>query len=702
MRHKLDPLLRPKSIAVVGASPRIGALGNQVLKNLKQAGYDGKVFAINPKYDVVEDFPCFKDFDALPETVEHAIFAIGDSGTEAAFDAALNHGIKAATMASALMLDDDVKPVLKDRIAAKIQVHNLLVCGANCMGLFNFTDKVWTGGFETRVHRTPGNVALISQSGSGMSGILDTDARINFNFAVSTGQELSVTLEDYLDIVLDREETKVVGLFMETSRKPAELRVALEKANRRGIPIVVVKSGRTEFSARMATSHTGAMAGSDDAFCALFDRYGVIRVDDTNDLANTLILFAQPYPVGPGGLVSLHDSGGMRQLAIDLADKYSVPYASLSDACKNKLLAILDPGLPAENPLDNWGAGGPDFPSEAAEHLALMLAEPTAAIGAVMQDRNTDSSIDNSYIDYIRHAHTQTGKPVCFVSGHQGSGYDGKTISVTNEGFPVIDGFSNFIKAVGHVFAYRDFCSRDQRVAPEVDAALVLKWRPRLETGTALGEHEASAMVRDFGIPASPAIFVQTENDAVKAAHTTGYPVVLKTAEDGINHKSDKGGVFLNVNDGNSVRAAYDKLKTRLGPKVLVAPMVQVAGTEMILGMLTDPHFGPVVAIGIGGIHTEILKDIAFALPPFSADEAKRLILKLKLAPLLKGQRGAMPADIDAFATAAANFSAMVYALGDHFEEIDLNPVKVMEKGCIALDALIVPTQGIPETRRAI
>ena len=702
MHHRLDPLLRPKSIAVVGASPRSGALGNQVLKNLKQAGYRGKVFAINPKYDAVEGFPCFAGFDALPETVDHAIFTIGDNGTEAAFDAAIRHGIKAATMASALMMERDTEPCLKDRITAKIHAHNLLVCGANCMGLFNFTDRVWTGGFETRTHKTPGNVALISQSGSGMSGILDTEARINFNFAVSTGQELSVTLEDYLDFVLDQDETKVVGLFMETSRKPDALRAAFAKANRRGIPIVVVKSGRTEFAARMAASHTGAMAGSDDAFCALFDRYGVIRVDDTDELANTLILMAQPHAVGPGGLVSLHDSGGMRQLAIDLADKYGVPYAALSDTCKNNLLAILDPGLPAENPLDNWGAGGPDFPRKAAEHIALMLAEPTAAIGAVMQDRNTDSSIDDGYIDYIRHAHASTGKPVCFVSGHQGSGYDAKAISATHEGFPVIDGFSNFIKAVSHVFAYRDFCNRARDAAPEVDTAFVLKWRSRLETGTALGEHEASAMVRDFGIPAVTATQVQSESDAVAAARTTGFPVVLKTAEDGINHKSDQGGVFLGVKDESGVRAIYSGLKARLGPKVLVAPMVRAEGTEMILGMLKDPHFGPIVAIGIGGIHTEILKDIAFALPPFSASEAKRLIMGLKLAPLLNGQRGAAAADVDAFATAAANFSAMVHALGDHLEEIDLNPVKVMEKGCIALDALIVPAQNIPEARRAI
>ncbi len=695
MRHKLDPLVRSKSIVVVGASQRNGSLGNQVLKNLKQAGYAGKVYALNPKYEEVEGIPCFSDFDALPETIEHAIFTIGDAGIEATLDAAIRHGIKAATMASTLMLKKDSEPCLKDRIIAKIHAHDILVCGANCMGMYNFTDKVWTGPFETRAHNASGNVSLISQSGSGMSGILDTEARINFNFAVSTGQELNVTLEDYLDFVLEQDTTKVVGLFMETSRKPMALRAAFEKANLREIPIVVVKSGRTEFAAEMASSHTGAMAGSDDTYKALFDRYGVVRVEDCDELANTLILMAQPHPVGPGGLVSLHDSGGMRQLAIDLADKTGVPYAELSDNCKTDLKAILDPGLPAVNPLDNWGSGEGDFPKKAAEHLALMLAEPTAAIGAVMQARDANSSIYPEYIDYIRHAHARTGKPVCFVSGHQGTGSEPLAAAVTHEGFAVIDGYSNFLKALKHVFDYRDFSVQRRGVMPIVDEDATIKWRTRLKTGVALGEHEACAMMCDFDIPAVFSILVSTESDAVTAAQTIGFPVVIKTAEDDINHKSDQAGVFINVQDENNVREVYNELKTRLGAKVLVAPMVSAYGTEMILGMLKDPDFGPIVAIGIGGVHTEILKDIVFAMPPFSAIEAKQLVRRLKMAPLLDGQRGKEPADIEAFAIAASNFSAMVQSLGDQLEEIDLNPVKVMAKGCIALDALVIPTHTI-------
>ena len=283
MAHRLDPLIRPDSIAVYGATERPGSVGCRTMENLLQGAYPGRLFAVNPGYEEVCGVPCFPALDALPEPVEQVIFAVSDARIETAVDDAIAHGARSAIIMSSLVLEADSAPCLKERIRKKINAAGLLLCGANGMGIYNFRDGVWAFGFDTRNHRSDGNVTLISHSGSGLVGILDVDQRINFNLAVSTGQELCVSMEEYLDYALDQPETRVVGLFMETVRNPEGMRAALEKANRRGVPVVVLKVGRTELSARLAVSHSGALAGRDSAYEALFDRYGGQRVDDRDE-----------------------------------------------------------------------------------------------------------------------------------------------------------------------------------------------------------------------------------------------------------------------------------------------------------------------------------------------------------------------------------------------------------------------------------
>ena len=313
MAHRLDPLIRPDSIAVLGATERAGSVGRQTMENLLRGAYSGRLFAVNPGYETVCGVPCYPALNALPEQAELVIFAVSDARVEAALDDVIAQGARAAIIMSSLVLAEDTEPQLRERVAKKIESAGLLVCGANGMGIYNFRDGVWAFGFDTREHRHDGTVTLISHSGSGLSGILDVDERIDFNLAVSTGQELCVSMDEYLDYALDQPETRVVGLFMETVRNPEGMRAALEKANRRGIPVVALKVGRTELSGRLAVSHSGAMAGRDVAFEALFDRYGVQRVDDMDELATALIMFAQPHSVADGGLVAIHDSGGERQ-----------------------------------------------------------------------------------------------------------------------------------------------------------------------------------------------------------------------------------------------------------------------------------------------------------------------------------------------------------------------------------------------------
>ena len=298
------------------------------------------------------------DLSVLPKKPEHVIFTINDTRLEESFDELIRLGIKACTIFSSLILQTDSEPNLKSRINAKAKEQGILIIGANSMGVYNIANNTLIGGFDTRDHPSDGNTTLISQSGAGMSGIVDCEERIKFNLAVSTGYELTTTMEDYLEYAIDLPDTKVIGLFLETVRNPEKFIMCLERAAEEKIPIVVIKVGKTELSKKMAESHSGAMAGSDRAYNALFRRFGVLRVDDMEQMSACLIMISHTNSVGTGDLVCLHDSGGERQLLIDLADSLDVPLAKISEDTKLELNQILDPGLPAVNPLDGWGAGG--------------------------------------------------------------------------------------------------------------------------------------------------------------------------------------------------------------------------------------------------------------------------------------------------------------------------------------------------------
>ncbi|MGB1807578.1 MAG: acetate--CoA ligase family protein [Porticoccaceae bacterium] len=693
--HRLRPLLKPASIAVLGASSRPGSVGNEVFVNLRKGGFSGTIVAVNPAYSEVEGVPCYASLSDLPELPEHVIFAIGDQRIEAALDELITLGIKACTIFSALILKDDKTPLLKQRIQAKAEKAGLLVAGANGMGFYNVRDQVLAGGFDTREHRYPGNVTLISQSGAGMSGIVDCEQRIDFNLAVSSGYELTVSMEDYLDYALDLPETRVVGLFLETSRHPQKLVAAFKKASARNIPILVLKVGRTALAAEMALSHSGALAGTDQSYSALFDRYGVQRVADMDQLATALIMFAQPQAAATGGIACLHDSGGERQLMIDLADQYSVPLAQLDAQTLARLKGLLDPGLPAVNPLDGWGAGGADAPANMAACFTALLEDQHVALGAVIHDRGPNSEVYPSYMEYLHQAQDATAKPVFLVANRQGSGSDNLAITSTQKGFPVIDGVSQFLVGARCLLNYRDFQLRQAPQLPSLSTERIAHWRQRLQSQQQLSEAMVSQFLADFEIPMLLGVEVATESQLMEAAGQLDFPLVLKTAEPGIAHKSDQGGVILNITSQAQLLDAYQDLSQRLGSAAMLAPMVEAAGVEMIMGITTDKQFGPVVVLGFGGIYAEMLKDTTVLLPPFDSATASQAIGRLNMSPMLAGARGSSAVDIQAYAEAAARLSVLALEFADLIAEIDINPVKVMASGCLGLDALLLkPRSG--------
>ena len=688
--HRLDPLLRPRSVAVVGASGKHDSLGEWSLKNLIKGGFAGNIYPVNPGYEELQGLRCYKALSDLPEIPDLVIFGVGDPRLESALDEAIEAGVPASVIMSSLYIDGDTSPQLRERITDKVRDAGMLVCGANGMGFYNVRDRVWACGFDSGMHEAPGKISLITHSGSGMCGIIDCDRRLRINVAVSSGNELAVTMDEYLDFVLDLPETRVVGLFIETARNPGGFAAALAKAAEKNIPVVALKVGRTEQSAKLAVSHSGAMAGDDATYEALFDRYGVQRVADMDELATTLILFAELYPVGNGGLVSIHDSGGERQLMVDLADARGVPMTRLSDRTSRAIAGLIDPELPAINPLDGWSRGGPEAREQMIGALIHLLNDEGAALGAAVLDRGPDGLVYDGYVEYLRRARKATGKPVALVASRQGTGDDAIAIAATHEGFPVVDGVAAFLRGAKAIFDYRDFLARNDSAPPVARADTVERWRATLSGGAPISERTGLDILRDFGICVVDAVAAGSETEVIEAGRTLGFPVVLKTAMPGIEHKSDVRGVVLGIEAEARLKEAYADLADRLGDEVLVSKMAE-PGVELILGARRDPQFGPVVLIGFGGVHAEVLADVSFALPPFGTDDAWRCVDRLALRRLLDGVRGQAAADVDALVDTAAKFSAMVHALRDDIEEIDVNPVIVSPTDCKVVDVLVIP-----------
>ena len=689
MPHRLDPLLDPESIVIVGASTS-GGMGSRLIKNLQHGGFKGKLFGLHPKNKEAFGVPCYPDFKSLPEKVDHAIFAVSDQRIEGLIDAAIEADVKAMSIMSMLLIDDDQEPYLKDRIQLKLKDADILLCGANGMGFFHIEKGVWVNGYYTRPNHEPGGICIISQSGSGVAGIIDCEERINLNLSVSSGSELTVGAEDYLDYVLHQQSTKVVGMFLETIRKPDQMIQAFQLAKERKIPIVVLKTGRTEQSAELTVSHSGGLAGVDDYYDALFEKYGVQRVADMDELATTLIMFDQPHQLATGNMVSIHDSGGERQLMIDIADQQGVEFAELEDGTTQKLKEILEPGLPAVNPLDAWGKGLEDADQIMADCITEMLDDPNASMAAIVMDRGPLGLIHEEYIDYyMKQANDRTGKPVFLVTNRQGTGIHPLVVEATKMGMPVLDGIQSFLAGVRCLHQYRDFLSREDVIDIDLDSDKLKKHQDQLERSDFVSEADALNMFFDLGLNANQSKIINNQEELLSEAKSMDFPLVLKTAVEDVYHKSELNGVYLNIDSEEKLRLSYEQLQEKHPGKALLARMIQSEGIEMIVGMTTDQQLGPMVTIGFGGYYAEALNDTVTMMPPFSKQAAKEALKSLKMKSLFEGYRGSKPVDLDAFAEFASRFSMIALELSNQICEIDLNPVILGSDICIAVDALI-------------
>ena len=690
VNEALRTMLEARSVAMVGASPRFDTPGNYMVKQLVIGGFSGEVAAVNPRYDEVEGIACFPRLEELPFAPELVLLAVGNRRLEGQMEAAARCGARGVVVFASGLEDPPDDPPLTERLRSIAADAGMALCGANCMGFADVERGLRALAFEERADLEPGNVAWISQSGSAFSALLHAERGIRFNLAVSTGQELRTTMADYMLYALERESTRVISLFLETVRDPESFRLALETAAERDVPVVALKVGRTPTSRRLVTAHSGALAGDDAAYEALFDAYGVARVGTLNEMADLLELLGARRRAAPGGLAAILDSGGERAHLVDAAADLGVPMARPSEATLRDVAARLEPGLPAVNPLDAWGTDNDPYNIFLDCSRYLADDQDTGAFAYVV-DLHSDRA-ERGHAWAAERVWASTQKPFAVVCGVTSAIQDSAAAHLRSSGIPVLEDVTSGLRAFMHLFERRD-ARRSSSLAPPdpVPRETVRRWREALISGEDLGEARALEMLADYGVPVARTAAATDIEGVLAAAGSLGYPVVLKTAA--ASHKTELGGVTLGLRDEVALTAAYREMSSRLGPSVTVQEMVD-PGVEMALGVVHDLQFGPLVMVAAGGVLIETLGDRRLALPPLDEARASKLIDRLDVRPLLDGVRGAPPADVKALARALSRLSLLARDLGDLIGALDVNPVIVGSRGCVAVDALVEGTRA--------
>ncbi|MDE1462658.1 acetate--CoA ligase family protein [Spartinivicinus poritis] len=688
----LNPLLTPQSIGLIGASNKPG-LGHDMVAMIQQSGFKGDIYPINPRYTEVCGLPCYESLQAISKPVDLAVLCIAAHRAEAQVATAIEAGVKAIVLFANAVLADDLEPPLATRIAAQCEAAGVPLLGHNAMGFYNHDIQLRVCGFKAPNDATPGHIALITQSGSVFSTLAHNDPQLTFNLAIASGAETTTCVADFILYALSQPTTRVIGLYVETIRKPALFIQALQQAISQRIPVVAMKVGRSELGAQFALSHSGGMAGDDDALQAVFDHYGVVRVSSLDELANSLLLFSQFPSIASGGLMAVADSGGERNLLADEAEAISLPFATMEDTTQTQLQAIQEFGQTADNPLDPWGTGL-DFERIFGESLAIMMQDPNAAIGLFSQDIRDNYFLTDGLVEAIKIAQKTTKKPIVFMTNFSGSRRSKTTERLNQLNVPVLTGTRPALLAIKHLFDFRNF--QYSSVSQQKAATSQINTSPQTNTTIdvltkqhVIQEHDALLLLKEYGFPTNISYAINNVQAIRNLQHQLPFPVVLKTAMPGVLHKADVGGVILNLKDMNALLTAYQQLSTQLGPDALIQPM-QSFDHELIFGMKTDDTFGPIIIIGAGGILAEYLNDKMFLLPSASPAEIKHKLTQLKSYRILTGVRGNQSANIDALIDAIYQFCQLVNQLAGQVKEIDINPVVVNQQGVVALDALIV------------
>ena len=713
----LSPLLNPRAIAVVGASERHGSAGRLALQNLRNLEYQGTVYAVHPKHKEVLGFPCYPDLNSLPGPVDSVAVLLAAEGVLPTLEKAVEVGAQAAwVLASGFAEAGPEGKARQADLARFAEETGLMVCGPNCIGVANLVDRVATYSVALSPATRAGSVSAVVQSGAICLGLANT-ARFGFRYLISSGNEAALDSADYIGYLASDPYTRVIIAFVEGIRSPQKFVAAAQAAAEAGKPILLVKAGRSEAARRAVQAHTGSLAGSDAVCDAVFRRLGVMRLDTLDELMETAELFLTcPLPAGEGmGLLSL--SGGQIGLVADLAQDLGLEFPAFSEEAQQALTEILPSYSPIANPLDAWGSG--DLERTYPACVEVVSREKDIHLLAVSRDTPTEVASREveqslSVAEAAVRAARETGKPVLLFS-NLSVGFQQEVKKVLDEGgVPYLQGTRETLRAIQAFMRYASFRRRmgESIAAGCPSPADLSDWRRRLQRvrGTlrlvlseverpVLSEVEGRRLLAAYGIPGPREAVVATAEEAVEAAQRIGYPVVLKILSPDIHHKTEIGGVRVGLMDEAAVVTAFREVMEaawRHHPQArlegaLVQEMIPTDAVEVILGVLQDPDFGPVVVFGSGGILVELLKDSSLRLPPLSHEEALEMIRETRGARLLQGFRGRPPADIEAVADALVRVSQLAVDLGDLIAALDINPLMVLPKGqgVRAVDVLV-------------
>ncbi len=701
-RHRLDDIFNPRSVAVIGASEREGSVGRNVLWNLLSTPFGGTVYPVNPKRPSILGVKAYKDVASLPEVPDLVVMTTPAPTIPALIKESVDVGVRSAIVISAGFKEHGEEgKALERQIADIISGGKMRIIGPNCLGVMNPIT-----GFNATFARhaaRPGNVAFLSQSGALCTAILDWSLRENVGFSafVSTGSMLDIGWGDLIDYFGDDPRTNSIIIYMESvgdarSFLSAAREVSLSK------PIMVIKPGRTAAAAKAAASHTGSLTGSDEVLDAAFRRSGVLRVQNISDLFYmSEVLARQPLPHGPR-LCMVTNAGGPGVLATDALVTGDGQVAELSKETMKAFDEFLPPHWSHNNPVDILGDAEPERYSHSLEIAAKDPSIDGMLVILTPQGMTNPTQIAEQLKPYAK----SLGKPV--LASWMGGAEVAAGEEILNQaGIPTFAFPDTAARMFNYMWRYSynlrgiyetpAMHSDGDAASPDRDRAREIIETVRKSGRTILTEFESKELLACYAIPTVPTQIATTEDNAVKLADGFGYPIVLKLYSETITHKTDVGGVQLNLRDGDAVRGAFKAIKDSVAAKVgahhfqgvTVQPMVKLDGYEVIIGSSLDPQFGPVLLFGTGGQLVEVFKDRALALPPLNTTLARRMMEQTKIFTALKGVRGRKPVDIGELQELLVRFSQLVVEQ-PWIKEIDINPLLASPDRLLALDARVV------------
>ena len=692
--------LSPKSIAVIGASDKEGSVGRAITSNIMK-GYTGTVFPISPTRDTVFDQKAYKSVLDVPDEIDLAVIITKNTIVPIVLEECGKKKIQGAIVITAGFKEvDEEGKKLEEQLKDIAKKYNLQVIGPNCLGVMNLDPKTMMNSTFLKITPKSGEIALVSQSGAICAALVeDASAQgIGFSAVVSMGNKADMTEIDVLKMLAEHEQTKVIVMYLEDMGNGQEfLKVCkqITKQNAVKKPVLVLKSGRSPEGAKAAMSHTGALMGSDEIYDALLQQSGAIRVDTMEELFDYATAFSkQPLPI-EGDLVIVSNAGGPAIISTDSCSKLGIKMAKIEEI-RSKIDAVIPPWGSSRNPVDI--VGDADF-----NRFENVLNE-------VLQHENVGSVISmctpSATLDYDKLAEVIVKMSKKYKKTMLAS-LMGLDEGITNREILAAGDVPYYTYAEGSIRALKAMLrfvewvkSPDGNVTKfevDKDKAKSIFDKVKAEGRTNLLEDEGREILDAYGFPLPQSIVATTEDEAVNAANKIGYPIVMKISSPQIVHKSDAGGVKVNLTNDDETRNGFRTImenakKYDINAEikgVLIVEMVK-GGKEMIIGSKLEPGMGPVVMLGMGGIYVEILKDVTFRLAPLTDQEANDMISSIKTKKLLDGVRGEEPSDINKLSECIQRLSQLVSDFKE-IKELDMNPVLVMEKGngCKILDVRI-------------